>query len=82
MNFDLIAVRIPLTHTAAGDIATQLPGVSLQYCKRPQVLETFPSYASGLFTLKGEETVGKKKSELVGYVRDTQCLNSSRIGHS
>ena len=76
-----MAVRIPLTHAAVGDVAAQLTG-ALVLQTFPHVLETFPSCASGLFTLKGEETVGKKKSELVGYVRDTQCLNSSRIGHS
>ena len=55
MEFDLIAVRIPLTHTAAGDVAAQLAG-ALVLQTFPHVLETFPSYASGLFTLKGEST--------------------------
>ena len=80
MEFDLIAFRIPLTHTAAGGVAAQLAG-ALVLQTFPHVLETFPSYASGHFTMKGEET-GGKKSELVGYVPDIQCLHSSRIGHS
>ena len=55
MEFDLIAFRIPLTHTAAGDVAAQLAG-ALVLQTSPHVLETLPSYAPGLFTLKGEET--------------------------
>ena len=59
MEFDLIAVRISLTHTAAGGVAAQLAG-ALVLQTFPHVLETFPSYASGHFTMKGEETGGKK----------------------
>ena len=55
MEFDLIAFRIPLTHTAAGDVAAQLAG-ALVLQTFPHVLETFLSYASILFALKGEET--------------------------
>ena len=50
-----MAVRIPLTHAAVGDVAAQLTG-ALVLQTFPHVLETFPSCASGLFTLKGEET--------------------------
>ena len=71
MNFDLIAVRIPLTHTADGDIATHFPGAS--------VLQTFPGARDVLFLLLPVFSHSKvrklavKKSELVGYVRDIQC---------
>ena len=44
-----------LTHTAAGGVAAQLAG-ALVLQTFPHVLETFPSYVSSLFTLKGEET--------------------------
>ena len=71
-NLILWQLEFPwLTLQLVGGVAAQLAGAL--------VLQTFPSCASGLFTLKGEETGVKK---VVGCVQDIQCLNSSRIGHS
>ena len=54
-NLILLHLEFPLTHTAAGGVAAQL-AAALVLQTFPHVLETFPSYATGLFTLKGEET--------------------------